>query len=393
MKKLHLLASVTAMLAVLTLAGCNSQEAEPQMQMPPLPIDVAQVAFQEVQSWHTYTTRLESPQRVILMPRVSGVVESIAFTEGQTVQQGDALFQIDPRPFQAVVDRLRAQILAGEAALEEAINREKRALNLGKSSAISIEQVESRSADSKQRKAELLALKAQLDSALLDLEFTSVKSPITGVISRAEITEGNNVIANQSVLTNIVSNDEMYAYFDIDERTWNSDFANVTSNTPLPVMLTLAGSSKRQYQGHIDFVDNAVNASTGTIRVRATFDNHTQERALKAGSFARLKLASTDIEKHILVPDRAIGTDLKNRFVLTIGEDNTVQYRQVTAGERYGQYRVITEGLNPEDNIAVNGPAKVFPGMVISPRNVTLDLSAVALTVDPAAAETFAAVR
>lgn len=368
------------LVAILGLAGCGQDEQEIVAAPPQVAIDVAIVGFEEVQSWHTYTTRLESPEEVTLMPRVSGTIVDVAFVEGQRVEEGDLLFQIDPRPFEAEVARIKAQISSAETAVAQAKNRENRALGLGRASAISQEEIESRSSETKQRQADLAALRAQLVTANLNLDFTSVKSPITGLISNAYITKGNTVSANQSVLTNIVSTDKMYAYFDVDERTWNSHFNRVTAQDQLPVALELVGHSAVS-PGSLDFIDNTVNPDTGTIRVRAVFDS--QRDNLRAGSFARVKLSSTMSEEKVLIPEKAIGTDLSNQFVLVLAEDNSLQYRVVTLGDRYGKFRAVNKGLMSSEIIAVNGPAKVGPGMRVVPRNVELDLSAVVLTQNP----------
>jgi multidrug efflux system membrane fusion protein len=228
----------------------------------------------------------------------------------------------------------------------------------------------------------LAALQAQLNAAQLDLEFTTIRAPINGMISRANITQGNNVQAGQSVLTSIVSNQQMYAYFDIDERTWNSAFANVTANSKQQVLMNKLGQSQFTHPGHIDFIDNQINASTGTLRVRAVFDQ--ADGTLRSGAFARIKLAADAVSEHIIVPERSIGTDLKNRFVLTLGENNTLQYKLVEIGERYGKFRAITSGLNKADIIAVNGPARVGPGMPVAPNTVTIDTTNVAFTLQSA---------
>ncbi|GAA78264.1 efflux RND transporter periplasmic adaptor subunit [Pseudoalteromonas sp. BSi20495] len=377
MKK-HLIAAALAG-ALLTLAGCADESTPPSAQAQHLqPIDVATVLVKPVQSWHTYTTRLESPQEVALMPRVSGVIDHIAFNEGDNVKKGDLLFKLDDRPFAAVVASLEAQINSAQAALEQAKSEAKRAVRLTQRKAISTEQAESRTSVLRQREAQLAALQAQLTSAELDLEFTSIVSPIDGVISRANITKGNNIIAGQSVLTSIVSNEKMYAYFDIDERTWNSAFSNVTAASRQPVVMQKVGQHDFAYKGYINFIDNQINASTGTLRVRAVFDEDNNQ--LRSGSFARIKLAANSISEQIIVPDRAIGTDLKNRFVLTVGENNVLQYKLVTVGERYGSLRAVTSGLSEGDVIAVNGPARVGPGMPIAPNTVTIDSSDVAFT-------------
>ncbi|GAA74261.1 hypothetical protein P20480_0721 [Pseudoalteromonas sp. BSi20480] len=379
MKK-HLIAAAFAG-AFLTLAGCADESTPPSAQAQFLqPIDVANVLVKPVQSWHTYTTRLESPQEVALMPRVSGVIEQITFNEGDLVKKGDVLFKLDDRPFAAVVASLKAQVSSAQAALEQAKSEAKRAERLTERKAISTEQAESRTSVLRQREAQLAALQAQLTSAELDLEFTAIVSPIDGVISRANITKGNNIIAGQSVLTSIVSNEKMYAYFDVDERTWNSDFSNVTSKSRQAVVMQKVGERDFAYKGYINFIDNQINSSTGTLRVRAVFDQDNSQ--LRAGSFARIKLAANSVTEQIIVPDRAIGTDLKNRFVLTVGENNVLQYKLVTVGERYGSLRAITSGLSEGDVIAVNGPARVGPGMPVAPNTVTIDSSDVAFTMN-----------
>ena len=379
MKK-HLIAAAFAG-AFLTLAGCADESTPPSAQAQFLqPIDVANVLVKPVQSWHTYTTRLESPQEVALMPRVSGVIEQITFNEGDLVKKGDVLFKLDDRPFAAVVASLKAQVSSAQAALEQAKSEAKRAERLTERKAISTEQAESRTSVLRQREAQLAALQAQLTSAELDLEFTAIVSPIDGVISRANITKGNNIIAGQSVLTSIVSNEKMYAYFDVDERTWNSDFSNVTSKSRQAVVMQKVGERDFAYKGYINFIDNQINSSTGTLRVRAVFDQDNSQ--LRAGSFARIKLAANSVTEQIIVPDRAIGTDLKNRFVLIVGENNVLQYKLVTVGERYGSLRAITSGLSEGDVIAVNGPARVGPGMPVAPNKVTIDSSDVAFTMN-----------
>jgi membrane fusion protein, multidrug efflux system len=374
----HLIAVALAT-ASLTLAGCadeTSAQAAPAAQ--PQPIDVAQVIVQPVQSWHTYTTRLEAPQTVALMPRVSGVIDSIEFNEGDEVRQGEVLFQLDSRPFKAIVASLEAQVEAAAAALQQAQSEASRAERLTQRKAISIEQAQARTSTLRQREAQLAALRAQLTAAQLDLAFTSVVSPIDGVISRANITKGNNVLAGQTVLTSIVSNKQMYAYFDIDERTWNSAFNEVTAASRQTVVMQKVGQRDFAYQGYINFIDNQINPSTGTLRVRAVFNEDSKQ--LRAGSFARIKLAANEVTEKVIIPERAIGTDLKNRFVLTVGENNVLEYKLITVGERYGALRAVTSGLSEGDVIAVNGPARVGPGMPISPQTVTIDTSGVAFT-------------
>jgi len=370
---------VSALLALtVVLSGCEetaSQEAAPQFHQP---IDVAEVLVKPVQRWHTYTTRLESPEEVALMPRISGVINEIAFKEGEKVAEGDLLFQLDRRPFEAIVSSLNAQLVSAKAAYEQAKSEAKRAVKLAERNAISTEEVESRKSTLRQRAAQVAALEAQIVAAELDVEFASIRSPINGVISRANITKGNNVIAGQSILTSIVSNKKMYAYFDIDERTWNQSFSDVTAQSKQHVVMQKVGQKEFAHKGHIDFIDNRINPSTGTLRVRAVFED--VEHQLRTGSFARIKVAANAITEQIIVPARAIGTDLENSFILVVNADNVLQYRLVEVGERYGKLRAITSGLVEGDIIAVNGPARVGPGMTITPNNVTIDSDGIAFT-------------
>jgi len=371
MKKYSIAALIVAI--SFTLIGCSEEPKQAAQQRPLQSIDVAEVLLKPAQNWHTYTTRLESPEEVALMPRISGLIEEIAFNEGDQVKQGDLLFKLDSRPFLAVVASLDAQVMSAQAALDQAKNEAKRAVRLTERKAISTEQAEERTSILQQREAQLAAFQAQLVAAQLDLEFTSIRAPIDGIISRANITKGNTVLAGQTVLTSIVSNKAMYAYFDIDERTWNHSFNNVTASSKQQVVMQKVGQEGFPYSGYINFIDNRINSATGTLRVRAIFEETNNE--LRSGSFARIRLAANKVTEQIIIPDRAIGTDLKNRFVLTVGENNVLQYKLVVLGERYGSLRAIESGLVKGDVIAVNGPARVGPGMPIAPNMVNIDSS------------------
>ncbi|MBQ4849754.1 efflux RND transporter periplasmic adaptor subunit [Pseudoalteromonas sp. MMG012] len=370
MKKPLLVLSILAGLAY--LSGCTETHAEtkaPATQMFKQPIDIAQVQSYPVQSWFTYTSRLEAVESVSLRPRVSGVVDSVNFREGQKVSAGDSLFTLDQRPFQTKVAELTAQLASANAVLQQAKNESKRAERLSKSNSIAQEELESRRSVLAQRQADVFATQAKLDAAQLDLTFTQVIAPIDGVVSRAEITTGNTVQAGQSELTHIVSDSHLYAYFDINERTWQNAFATLKGDKQTPVLMQLTAQQSFAHQGVIDFVDNRINEQTGTLRVRAIFD---AESHLKPGAFARIRLATSDIKEQVLVPEKSIGTDLKNRFVLVTDENDVLQYRLVTLGERYGTLRAIISGLQVGDKIAVNGPARVGPGMPISPKIVEI---------------------
>ena len=362
-------------LAVVSLSGCiaeaDSQDKAPAQARPLQPVDVATVLHTEVTEWHTFTTRLESPEQVELRPRISGVIDSVEFTEGSYVKKGDLLVRIDPRPFQAEVERLKAERVRATAALRQAQTEAKRAKSLQSRNAMSDEQAEARGFLVSQRHAELASVSAALQAAELNLEFTEIRAPISGRVSNAYITTGNNVQAGSSVLTTLVSTDQLHAYFDVDERTWNRQFQQVDAQSGLMAALQLSGDQGFPYQGQLDFIDNRVNPGTGTLRVRATFE--ATQPALRPGAFARVRMAADHARLSVVVPDRAIGTDLENQFVLTVDANNTLAYRKVSAGVRIGELRVIEQGLAKGERIAVNGPARIGPGMPIQPREVEID--------------------
>ncbi|MBD1582321.1 efflux RND transporter periplasmic adaptor subunit [Pseudoalteromonas sp. S16_S37] len=356
----------------LGLMGCMQAQEEVVQSVPKTAVDIVSVPTLSVVDWFTYTTRLESPQQVELRPRVTGLISSVEFKEGDLVQRGDILFKLDKRTFLAQVSELKAQILKAQAALQQAHSESARAQRLRKQKAISAEEAEARTSVTAQREAELAALRASLELAELKVEFTEIRSPITGKISNALFTEGNTVKANETVLTSIVSTDRLYAYFDIDERTWNSHFAAIPKVAQLPVKLQLLGTQQQSQQGVIDFVDNAIDERSGTLRVRATFNN--DDKRLLPGAFARISLSTGRNDKKTVVPDRAVGTDLKNRFVLVMDKDNTLQYRKVELGKRYGELRAITGGVELGEWVVMNGPAKVGPGMSVEPREINIEL-------------------
>lgn len=368
---------LAAVFSSLVLSGCSQPEPPAQAggpgAMPPQPIDVAQVISAEVVDWAQFTTRLEAPRQVELRPRVSGVIESIEFTEGALVKKGDLLVKLDARPFEAEVARQEAEVASAQAALDQAKLEAERATSLRSSKAISTEAAQARQFLASQRLAELASAEAELKTARLNLAYTRIKAPISGRVSRAFITEGNTVAAGTSALTSLVSTRQVHAYFDVDERTWNQTFGDITADSQLPVYLQLSGDADFSHKGTLDFIDNQVNTNTGTLRVRAAFQVDSPQ--LRPGAFARVRLAPTKAVRHVLVPERSIGTDLKYRFVLTVDENNTLQFRPVTLGHRIGDLRVVTSGLTDADRIAANGPARVGPGMPVAPTMVEIDTS------------------
>lgn len=371
---------VLGSIAALVLSACGTPEAAAPGAMAAPEINVATVVHEKITEWDEFTGRLQAPETVTLVPRVSGYIEQVFFTEGALVKQGDLLFQIDARPFAAEVARLRAELTNAETAQKLADNDYRRAAALKKQRAISEEVLDTRQSRKLQSAATVASVKAALQRAELDLSFTQVKAPISGRVSYAQITAGNFVQAGSSQLTTLVSTSKMYAYFDADEQTYlkyvqlaaegNRAEQRTAHNT---VYMALAGDSDFGYVGNIDFIDNSINAQTGTIRARATFEN--VDNKLIPGLFARLKLVGSSAYQGILIDDKAIGTDLNNKFVLVVNNENQLEYRPVTLGEKVNGLRIISSGLNASDRIVVNGLQRVRPSMTIQPKLVEMATS------------------
>lgn len=377
--RIFMLASVAA----LVLTACGNPEAASQAQAPAAPqVSVAQVVVERITEWDEFTGRLQAPQTVELMPRVSGYVDQILFAEGALVQAGDVLLTIDAKPFAADVARLKAELLSAQSAAELAHAEYERAQRLLAQRAISVEVLDNRQARKKQTAATVAAVKAALQRAELDLSYTRVSAPISGRVSNALVTAGNYVTAGQTRLTSLVSTDKMYAYFDVDEQTYlkyarlaqdgkRVDTREAQAN---PVYLALADDSEFSHIGHIDFVDNRIDAQTGTIRLRASFAN--SDNQLMPGLFAKLRLAGSASYDGVLIDEKAIGTDLNNKFVLVVNDSNQLEYRAVELGERLDGLRIINKGLSALDRIVVNGLQRVRPSMQIDPKLVDMASSA-----------------
>ena len=370
----RLLAMVSLTLLVAACGGDEKGPAQTMQANAGVPVDVAKVVSQRLTEWDNFTGRLESPHIVALRPRVSGYIDFVAFDEGEYVEQGQTLFLIDNRTFKAEVSRLTAQLEEAKSRVQLAEQNYNRAFKLRKTQAVSEEVLDARLAEKNQALASLNQTQAELDVARLNRGFARVEAPISGRISRANITEGNFVTAGQTELTRIVSTDRLYAYFDIDEQTYLNYLSSTnkasTAVSEQPVAMRLANESDYHHWGQIDFIDNQVNSSTGTLRVRAVFNN--DEGRLIPGLFAHLKLAGDTQEQGILIKEKAIGTDLNNKFVLVVNEENKVEYRPVTLGDKVGSMRIIKRGLNANDSIVVDGLQRVRPGALVAANEVPM---------------------
>jgi len=379
-------ARLVTLLLPLALVGCTVGEASSPPPAPPAPeVTTAEVAVRDLNDWADFTGRLEAVDSVAIRPRVGGFVESVHFAEGGRVAAGDLLYQIDPRPFKAEVDRLGAERERALAQLKLAQTYRERAERLLARNATSQEEFEQLAADATVAAAQLASLNAALEKAALDLSFTRVTAPIAGRVSRAIVTAGNLVDASV-VLTTVVSDEAVYAYFDVDEQTYLEHVQQSNAPEQSVVHVGLINEQGYPHEARLDFVDNQVDPNHGTIRARAVLDN--SDGKFTPGLFARMKLVSPNRHSAALVDDRAIGTDLGKRFVFVVDEQGVVQYRSVETGRLVEGLRIVENGLAAGDVVIVNGLQRVRPGVSVAQTRVAMghDLPALAnLAADEAA--------
>jgi len=359
--KFYLFSAVSTLSVGLLTAGCSHQVS--QQGPAPAAVTVAPVEQKEIVEWSEFTGRTEPVDSVEIRPRVFGYIQEVRFQSGQLVKKGDVLFVIDPRWNQAAFDQRQAEY---DQAKSEADRTDKLLAN----NAISAEEAEA-------RKSKAEVAKAALDSTRLDLEYTEVKAPIDGRVSRALFTEGNFVSGtpgSASLLTTVVSVNPVYVNADIDEDTllkFNklvySKKLGTTDNGKIPVELELADESEFPHKGYIESFDNKLDPSTGSILLRAVFPN--DDDRIVPGLFARIRIPLSEKHPALLVDERAIGTDQANKFVLTLSPTNTVQYQGVELGPLFDGKRVVRSGLAAGEKIVVNGLARVRPGMPVTPQD------------------------
>lgn len=379
------LTAVTAVAAALVV-GLHSQQAEanPAGAAPQaIPVSVATVASQDVSAWEEFSGRLEAVERVDVRSRVAGAVLKAHFREGALVKAGDLLITIDPAPFQAEVDRAEAQMLAAQARVSYTRSELERSNRLWGERAIAQRELDERSNAASEANANLRAAQAALQSARLNLGYTQVRAPVAGRVGRLEVTQGNLVAAGPGapVLTTLVSVSPIYASFDADERTVSRALAELPGGAGarqqldrIPVQIGTNGSGETPYVGRLQLVDNQVDARSGTVRVRAVLDN--KDGALMPGQFARIRLGQSKTRPEVLVNERAVGTDQNKRFVMVVGADNTLQYREVQLGASVNGLRIVTAGLKPNERVVVNGLQRVRPGALVQPQMVPMTAKA-----------------
>ena len=348
--------------------GCKQSTEAPA---PPPPVTVATPIRKEVVEWDEYTGRTEAVESVDVRPRVSGYIDQISFKDGQLVKPGDVLFIVDPRPYQDVLDQDKANLQSADAQRQLKEANFARAQRLFQNNVTAKEDYDTSVAQRNQAEAEFAQARASVNSAALNVEFTEVKSPIQGRISRQLVTRGNLVQADSTVLTKVVSVDPIYAYFNVDQRTVQKYHNQIQGGqlqdprvSAMAVYLQLEGETGFPHEGVIDFVDNTYNASTGTLQIRGRFKN--DDASLYPDAFVRVRIAGTPKHDAILITDRAVGTDQGQKFVLLVDDNSVVQVRPVELGPVVDGLRVVRKGLGPDDHVIVDGLLNARPGSKVT---------------------------
>ncbi|MBA4741602.1 MAG: efflux RND transporter periplasmic adaptor subunit [Azoarcus sp.] len=338
-----------------------------------VPVEVATVVHRDIVDWQDYSGRLEAVDHVEIRPQVSGTVVAVHFADGALVERGAPLFTIDPAPYEAAAARARARVAATEARAAYTASELARSKRLIADNAIAQRDHDQRENAAREAAAELQGARADLAAAELDLSHTEIAAPVAGRVSRAEITEGNLVSAgeNARALTTLVSVARIYAAFDVDEDSYLRLIRPATvSGRTIPVLLGLANEDGHSRIGEVGSVDNRLDPTSGTIRVRAVFDN--ADGALLPGLYARIRLGGAERRPAVLIDERAIGTDQEKRFVLVVDDEGRTHYREVRPGAMQDGLRVIEQGLAAGERIVVNGLQRTRPGQIIDPQTVPM---------------------
>ncbi|WP_439519571.1 efflux RND transporter periplasmic adaptor subunit [Hydrogenophaga sp.] len=372
-------------LAVIILAGTAivqqagvARASAPPSAPPPMPVSVATVTESDIAAWDEFSGRLEAVERVDIRSRVAGVVQATHFREGALVAKGALLVSIDPAPYEAEVARAEAQTAAVQARVAHASHEHARARRLWDDKAIAQRELDDRENALREAEANLKAAQAQLQTARLSLGYTQVRAPVAGRIGRLEVTVGNLIAAGPGapVLATLVSVSPIYASFDADEKTVAGALKGLAGGARpaverIPVQMGTSATTDTPYVGQLQLIDNQVDPRSGTVRVRAVFDN--KDGSLMPGQFARIRMGQPQTARTLLVSERAVGTDQDKKYVLVVGEGDKTEYRAVTLGAPVDGLRTVLSGLKPGERIVVNGLQRVRPGDVVQPQVVPMN--------------------
>lgn len=366
-----------AAVAALSLAACGG--AGDQQGFPPPNVSVAQVVKKSITEWDDYSGHVEAVESAEIRARVAGHLIKVHYREGGLVKTGQLLFTIDDREYAAAADAARANLARADSRLMLARQELTRAESLIAARAVSQGELESRQVEFQQAEADKLSAKAGLAQAELNLGFTRVRAPFAGRAGEALVNPGNLVTPNESLLTTLVSVDPIYVTFTGDERAYlryqelaRTGDRESSRDAPNPVLVGLANEEGYPHKGEMDFVDNAIDPDSGTIRARAVLPN--PDGVFTPGLFARVRLLGGSLTDALLIHDQAVLTDQDRRFVYIVGEGNTAERRDVKLGAHVEGLRVVESGLAPGDKVIVNGMRKIFfPGQPVKPRDVPMD--------------------
>ena len=373
MKRIQIVTATVAALAVLSggalYLGSSSAQTKPAAAAAPraLPVPVAVVEQTEVSTWDEFSGRLEAVERVDVRSRVAGAVKSVHFTEGALVKKDDLLITIDPEPYAAEAERAQAQVAAAQARAAYTKSELERAKRLAEESAIARRELDERVNAAQEAEANLRAAQAALTFARLNLSYTQVRAPVSGRVGKLEVTVGNLVPAGPGapVLTTLVSVNPMYASFDAAEDVVLRALKE-GGRRDVPVEAETVTNGGTHLRGRLQLIDNQVNTKSGTVRVRAVFDN--RDGTLIPGQYVKLRMGRAKTEQALLVSERAVGTDQSKRFVMVVDDDGKAAYREVTLGGTANGQRIVTSGLKPGERIIVNGLQRVRPGTPVDPQ-------------------------
>ena len=358
------------------LSGCEDKQAAQAAAPPAPPVTVAQPIKRTVTDWDEFTGRFDAVQQVQVRPRVGGFITDVEFRDGAFVKAGDLLYLIDARPFEAIATQADGQLSDARAKVELAKRELDRALTLQQSQNVADSTVDQRRQALQAARASETQAEGVLKAAQLNVEFTHVTAPIDGRVGRHLVDIGNLVQGsegNSTILTSIVSLDPIYIYFDIDEATylkynrlWFEGKRPSSRDNPNPVEVTLTGETKPSHKGTVDFLDNQLDVSTGTLRGRAVIPN--KDLSILPGQFGRVRLIASAPYEALLVPDTAVATDQARKILFVVKDDNSVEARPVVLGPLDESLRVVREGLKPEDRVVVDGLQRVRVGAKVTPR-------------------------
>ncbi len=375
------LALSIAVAGTVSISGCGRSQAQGGPPMAP-PVSAAPAVSRNVPLYEEFSGRLEATETVEIRSRVAGTLQRVHFRDGQELKRGELMFSIDARPYAAELNRLEAQLASARNAAALADTELARTRKLLDQKAVSQQEADQAEASARNAASAVKAAEAGVAAARLNIEYTQIRAPIAGRASRANVTAGNLVAVGDPVLTTLVAQDKVHAWFDVSEQAYLRARASGKGGALPKVEMALSDESGFPHAGNVDFVDNRLNPATGAIRMRAVFDN--KDRRFLPGLYARVRLSGGTATGAVLTPERAIGTDQTKRYVFVVGADKTAQFREVQLGALVDGMRVITGGLKAGELVVVNGLQRVRPGAPLNAQVLPVDAQGMPVEAPPA---------